>query len=120
MSNSTPPQWLKELQSHDKDKYAIATALRHLILKDEPVTEEIKYGGLLYSNATSYTGIFVYKNHVTLEFTNGNKLADPDGLLSGSGKYRRHITFSSVEDIDEQALRVLLGEASKAAKQTKE
>ena len=116
MENISPTQWLKELKSHDGNKYKIATVLHDLVLTDKPTTEEVKYGGLLYSNASSYTGIFVYTNHVTLEFSEGAKLKDPKGVLQGAGKFRRNIKFTTPDDIDPKVIRNLLKEASKNAK----
>lgn len=111
MKTIKPADWLKELKAHSKEKYEIVSALRDLILKDKPTTEEIKYGGLLYSNDKPYTGIFVYTNHVTLEFSDGASLKDPKQMLQGTGKYRRNIKFTSVEDIDQKAVRTLLKQA---------
>jgi hypothetical protein len=107
----TPQQFLKELKEHDTDKYLIVTTLRELVMKDKSTTEEIKYGGLLYSVKKPYTGIFVYKDHVNLEFTDGVKLNDPAGLLTGSGKQRRHCTFVTTSDIDSTAVAALLQQA---------
>ena len=38
-------------------------------------------------------------DHVSLAFTEGRFLDDPDTILEGSGKTRRHIKLHRVEDI---------------------
>jgi hypothetical protein len=97
----------------------------------EPITEEIDaiimdvcpnagrrtmYGGIVFelepgNHKTLVCGHFVYKNHVSLEFTNGYKLCDPKGVLEGNGKYRRHIKLVRQDDISEKSVRSMLEQA---------
>jgi len=56
-------------------------------------------------------GIYAYKDHVSLEFSNGARMVDPNGVLEGSGKLRRHVKLCNKDDIDKKACRTLLGEA---------
>ena len=107
----TPKKLLAELKAFDKEKSAIVTTLRDLILTHKNTSEEVKYGGLLYSLKKPYTGIFVYKNHVTLEFTDGAKFDDPNQLLQGSGKHRRHLQFKSSSDIKKSVVQGFLKQA---------
>lgn len=75
------------------EKYEMVQSIRALFLgvKDELV-EDIKYGGVVYlADKTLVGGIFVYKNHISIEFSNGAQLPDPSGVLEGNGKLRRHI-----------------------------
>ena len=44
-------------------------------------------------------GIFVRKNHISIEFSMGNEIQDADGFLEGSGKYRRHIKLFELKDM---------------------
>ncbi|MCL1088922.1 DUF1801 domain-containing protein [Shewanella profunda] len=69
-----------------------------------PVTEEIKYGGILFSTTQPFCGIFAYQQHVSLEFTAGASLKDKHGLLEGKGKFRRHIKFFSNTDVSNETL----------------
>lgn len=76
-----------------------------------------KYGGTLYTLSSAekegqFCGLFVYSNHAQISFSKGAALDDPDNLLSGSGKLRRHINFHSIDDINDQALEGLLIQAS--------
>lgn len=81
------------------------------MLTNKPTSEEIKYGGLLYSQDKPYTGIFVYTNHVTLEFSEGAKLRDPNKLLRGSGKHRRNLKFMKTDEIQKGVVRDFLTQA---------
>ncbi len=60
--------------------------------------EEVKYGGILFSGTHGFCGVFVYAAHVTLEFSEGASLADPQGELQGKGKGRRHLKFTSEDE----------------------
>ena len=57
------------------------------------------YGGIIFSLSTDFGGVFVYKNHVSFEFSLGYKLDDPEKLLEGGGKYRRHLKMKSLEQV---------------------
>ena len=81
--------------------YPLVTALRALVLGLGPdVTEEVKYGGLLYAAGEGFCGIFAYAAHVSLEFSEGHALPDPQRLLQGNGKKRRHLKFTALADIE--------------------
>lgn len=107
----TPKKFLSELKAYDKEKYAIVKELRDIILKVSEVNEEIKYGGLLYSKNKPFTGLFVSKKHVSMEFSNGAQFDDTNQLLLGTGKYRRHLKFTSASDINKSAVENFLKQA---------
>ena len=63
-----------------------------------------KYGGHVMcpnegDDKTFVGGFFSYKDHVSLEFSKGAELNDPDKVLEGSGKLRRHLKLKSASDI---------------------
>ena len=110
----TPQKFLTELKAFDQVKYSIVMQLRALIIEaNKSVSEEIKYGGLYYSASKPYTGLFVSKNHVSMEFSFGAQFSDPKGLLQGKGKGRRHLKLTSPSDIDEKAVKLFLKQALK-------
>ena len=91
---------LEDIRLVDPDQHALVSRLRAVILAVGPeVTEEVKYGGLLFSAGRPFCGVFAYRQHVSLEFSEGAGLADPGQVLEGTGKYRRHIKLRSVDDI---------------------
>lgn len=100
--NKKIQDFLSDLQLRSKNHYDIVIAVRKLFLEsNSDLTEEIKYGGLLFgSNKKLVGGIFSYSKHISIEFSEGASFNDPYSLLEGKGKYRRHIKLESVEDIE--------------------
>ncbi|MEZ4868260.1 MAG: DUF1801 domain-containing protein [Caldilineaceae bacterium] len=52
--------------------------------------------------AFAYVNLF--KAHVNVGFFRGADLADPDGLLEGTGKFMRHVKLRPQDEIDAKAL----------------
>ncbi|BBB62186.1 hypothetical protein UNDKW_3913 [Undibacterium sp. KW1] len=116
MSTERINKLLQDIRMLNEDNYALVQSLREMILKlDEGVSEEVKYGGLLFSAARPFCGVFSYKNHVTLEFGLGASLPDKYKKLEGEGKYRRHIKLTSEQDISDKHVHDYLLLALKAA-----
>lgn len=59
--------------------------------------------------------IAVYSNHVNLGFNFGATLADPKGILEGSGKQIRHISIKTPADLERPELRTYLRRARQVA-----
>lgn len=99
--------FLEDIQFQSSEKFEILTALRPLVKGSNPeIYEDIKYGGLVYLYSGELLGgIFVYKNHLSIEFGKGSELADPDGILEGQGKYRRHIKIASINEIESKQVK---------------
>ncbi|WP_324752710.1 DUF1801 domain-containing protein [Roseovarius sp. Pro17] len=97
---------------------AIVRKLDQIIRQTVPKVETLpKYGGTLYTLKPSekegqFCGIFRYEDHVQLAFSNGIALEDPQRVLSGKGKFRRHINFSDLEVIDPEVLAELIADAA--------
>jgi hypothetical protein len=56
--------------------------------------------------AFGWVGVFTA--HVNVGFFHGAALADPAGLLQGSGKFMRHVKLRAGVAIDDEALRSLI------------
>lgn len=74
------------------------------------------YGGIVFErepgvHMTMVCGHFVYKNHVSLEFGDGYRFSDPESVLEGKGKYRRHIKLTSPGDIESKFVRAMIEQA---------
>lgn len=50
----------------------------------------------------------VFSSHVNVGFFQGATLADPSGLLLGSGKFMRHVKLSPGTTVDDDALKGLI------------
>ena len=83
----------------------IIAALKDLIKQIDPNVRFVaKYGGEVLccdpeSDKTFVGGIFSYKTHVSLEFSEGYSFDDPGGHLEGKGKKRRHLKIQTIADI---------------------
>ena len=97
---------------------SIEEKLNDLILQVVPAAKTVsKYGGILYTlkpeeKEGQFCGVFKYENHVQLSFSNGNILTDDNGLLIGTGKYRRHINFKHNDIINEAPIAALIKESA--------
>jgi hypothetical protein len=56
--------------------------------------------GFAYVNA--------FRAHVNVGFFRGAEIADPEGLLEGTGRFMRHVKLRPAEDVDADALRGLI------------
>jgi hypothetical protein len=71
----------------------IIRSLRKTVLSIAPNSEEkVMYGGIIFAIPNRmFCGLFLRKNHVSVEFDLGYLLKDPQKHLEGSGQYRRHL-----------------------------
>lgn len=101
------------------NKTSMVRELDKLIRQAVPESKVVpKYGGNLYTlkpdeKEGQFCGVFIYKAHVQLAFSEGTSLNDPSRLLEGTGKYRRHINFRQSKDMDENAVAELIRQAAK-------
>lgn len=75
-----------------------------------------KYGGTLIEAVagdpkSAIGGLFIYAQHASFEFANGATFEDPNNLLEGKGKYRRHLKFVTAQDIESKQLEFYLRQA---------
>lgn len=93
-------QFLEDIRLLNPARFELVQSLREIILGlTSSITEEVKYGGLLFSAGQPFCGVFSYAKHVSLEFGSGASLPDKYKMLEGEGRLRRHIKLSSVQDI---------------------
>ena len=77
-----------------------------------------KYGGTIFVTDPELPdsiglvgGVYGYKDYVSVEFSKGAGFADPNGLLAGKGKARRHVKLRSLGDIEAMNVAGFLSEA---------
>ena len=58
-----------------------------------------------------------HSTHVNLQLADGALLADPDGIVEGTGKRIRHVKCRSVEDVRRPAVRRLVEEQATSRRQ---
>ncbi len=97
----------------------ICVALRALVAAQDPGFFEVawpklkiaSYGVGPAKQSQHYAYIAVHRAHLNLGFYHGADLADPQGLLEGSGKQLRHVKIRTREDVRHPALAALLLQA---------
>ena len=101
--------FLNDIRLLSEEKSAILQQCRWLIFAIHPrIRERMMYGGIMFSLQEDVAGIFAHKNHVSMEFDSGHLMSDPDKILQGSGKFRRHIKFTTIEQIEQKRLQFFL------------
>lgn len=112
MKNPLVDHYVHELQFESGARHDLVGRIRNLVLGvDDRITEEIKYGGILFSAGAPFCGLFSYAKHVALEFSRGAELDDPHGVLEGDGKKRRHIKLVGQPDLFQKNLRDYVSQA---------
>lgn len=104
----------------------IARRLRDMIIDVDPNTVEVvrlgdqaaTYGVGPKKMKEGYAYIMPHKNWVNLGFYQGAGLADPAGIMEGTGKRLRHVKVRSVEDAGQPEIRALVEVALAERKQT--
>ena len=111
----------KLLTSYPADVQALASAARLLLSKWLPRVEERVDSSapvIGYGYGRGYRGtvctLILSKSGVKLGLVRGAELADPRGLLEGSGKVHRYIQLRAVADLQRAGVRQLV-EAGYAA-----
>lgn len=108
-------QFLDDLRFVSSDRFDLVMAIRELFQNASSELQEcIKYGGLTYSiDKQLISGIFSYKQHVSIEFSRGADFPDPEQLLEGGGKNRRHIKIREIRDLENKSVAFYIREAIK-------
>jgi len=93
--------YLNNLKKIEPARVKTMIKIRKIFFDTFPqMSEKIMYGGIVFFlDDELISGIFVSKNHMTIEFGRGYQMDDPDQLLEGKGKYRRHLKIKSHGDI---------------------
>lgn len=100
-SNTKVNEFLRETQANFSDSFETVDAIRTLFFKENnQLTDDIKYGGIVFYDADKLIGgIYLYKEHISIEFSQGTSFSDPSNLLEGKGKLRRHLKIQRFDDI---------------------
>jgi len=115
MSTDRVAGLLEDIRLLDEGRFKLVQEVRELVLALGSVSEEVKYGGILFSAGKPFCGVFSYAKHVSLEFGEGASLPDKHRVLEGEGKFRRHIKLFSLQDIPAKHLQEYLALAFMAA-----
>lgn len=105
----------------DANTQEVARAARKLIIEMMPHVVEVPwpkqhnvgYGTGVKKKSEHFCHITAYARHVNLGFDYGTELADPRGLLEGTGKMYRHVKLRTIDDVRNPAVRHLLALATR-------
>ena len=119
MSHPLDPSLRAFLAIDERPVGPLALALREIVLEAAPdAIEQLfrnHHSALWYGRGPKMADMVFYiamaSAHVNLGFLRGAAMADPDGVLEGSGKVMRHIKFRSAGDLE----RPFLGRYIRAA-----
>jgi hypothetical protein len=115
MTTDRITKFLEDIRSLGEERFNLVQTVRKDVLGlKSSISEEVKYGGILFAADRPFCGIFSYTKHVSLEFGEGASLPDKYKVLEGEGKLRRHIKLLSQEDIAAKHVREYLVLALKA------
>ncbi|MGO4852712.1 DUF1801 domain-containing protein [Phaeovulum sp. W22_SRMD_FR3] len=101
----------------DAEKAAVLESLVEMVLERAPdALLRPMYGGTVIelepgNPQSRIGGFYLYAGHVSFEFAKGFQLQDPDALLEGTGKFRRHVKLRCVADIRTKTLGRFLDQA---------
>ena len=117
-------QWAAFLSKYDPAIAAVATAALARMRKHVPGAVELVYDnynalvvgfGPSEHASEAVVSVALYPRWVTLFFLQGAGLADPMGLLKGSGRRVRHLVLSDATVLDRPPVRALIRQALAAA-----
>lgn len=91
----------------------VAQAIRRLVREAVPdAGESIKWSQLVFESNGPFVAFRGHSGHATLTFWRGAELAAGHVRLEGAGERMRHVRFKSVDDVSENDLRALMGDAA--------
>lgn len=120
-----PPELTTFLKPYDKAVQKLALRVRALVLDElgpchESIYDAYNAVAMAYGPTArlkdAICHIAVYTKHVNLGFNRGATLADPGGVLQGSGKAIRHVTIKTLSDLKRPEILDLLRRAQKQSK----
>ncbi len=111
-----PPDFLLYLKRKDSNLIDLFNDLRNYILEIHPDSNELLYHTHALTSvftiseklSDAFCMIPIYTNHLNLGFNKGTLLADPQKLLSGTGKLIRHIPIEKPSDYRNENVRALI------------
>ena len=106
------------LSTLDPHIRAVAERTRQVVLDSMPgAVEQVDMGDRLFAYGTGQRmrdqvlAVVLHSGHVNLQFADGVDLADPQGLVEGTGKRIRHVKIRSLADAERPELRALVQQA---------
>jgi hypothetical protein len=116
-----PPQLLGFLRRHDSVLQSVVLRLRDVVIAEMAPCHEyifqmkskvvLLYGPTERAVDDHVCSISAFDKHVDLSFRQGAALADPLGVLEGTGKALRHLKLKTLADVQRPDIRGFLQQA---------
>jgi hypothetical protein len=108
--------WMKE---HSDELGAIACRWFDVMRKCGSDVRELLHDGhpTACVNDAAFAYVNAFKAHVNVGFFRGADIADPEGLLEGTGRFMRHVKLKPESQVDAAALMKLIETAYADMKQ---
>jgi uncharacterized protein YdhG (YjbR/CyaY superfamily) len=107
------PSFDAYLEAQAPPQQAILREVRALVKRSAPeLAESVKWGNGCWVDGKAFIAyVYCAPDHVQFGFVNGSALADPRGLLQGSGRFVRHVKLRRAADVAPRVLAAFLREA---------
>ena len=100
------------LGGHGRERGDVLRAAKAVLDEALPgATVGLKWGYPTWTGNGNVASLLAYPGHVNLQLFQGARLADPKGLLEGTGVTMRHVKLRSVRDLKDPAVKALLRHA---------
>jgi hypothetical protein len=118
MVNTRKPRFVDVLRQYLKDvpagSQSLVRELDALVRAADPrLVASLKWGNLTYHRTKNVCAIVTHSRHVNLQLWAGGAIADPTGLLEGSGRQMRHVMLTPGVPFNRKAVTALVKAASK-------
>ena len=115
MKMKSYPTFDRYLAGQKPRNRAVIRALRRFVKRVAPkLQESVKWGnGCWVKGKVPVAYVYSAPDHTQFGFFRGSALKDPKRLLSGEGKFVRHIKLRKPADLDPRAFAALLRQAAR-------
>lgn len=98
------------MQEHSGELGAIAKRWFELIRSCGDDVRELLHDGMPTAcvDGAGFAYVNAFRAHVNVGFFRGAQIADPEGLLEGTGRFMRHVKLRPGEAVDAEALTTLI------------
>ena len=98
------------MEAHPGELGAIATHWFKVMRACGGDVHEILHDGMPTAcvAGAAFAYVDAFRAHVNVGFFRGAEIADPDGLLKGTGRLMRHVKLTASDDVDGTALSGLI------------
>lgn len=102
--NNRIEKFISDIKTISPERAKLVKKLHSMYKSSYPeLTENFIYGGIgIYFGKKLIGGVWVHTKHISVIFSEGYRLEDPDNILEGGGKFRRHIKIFSDDDVKEK------------------